>query len=162
MRNDLTTWSFILSLAALVLTLPLAILGTILTPRVEDWWARRSGTSLRNRINKLEKKLAGLDGKTPLTEIEVEILAALERTIFILGYLIACVILLIHRSTTSPYVQFPGFGLGLLDAIETAIVMGAAVVALGLPVRNLRKQRTAKYREGLRIRIEQLKLRPSS
>ena len=161
MHNDLTTWSFILALAALVLTLPLAILGTLLTPRVEDWWAKRSERSLTKRINKLETKLASLDGKTPLTEIEEKILEALDRTIFIFGYLIASVILLIYRSTNSPYVHFPGFGLDRTVAIEASIVMGAAVVALGLPVRNLRKQRSVEYREALRTRIEQLRQRTS-
>jgi hypothetical protein len=159
MHNDLPTWNLILSLSALILTLPLAILGTILAPKVEDWWAWRSKRSLTDRIEKLEKKLRELDEKTPLTEIEEKILEVLQQAIFIFGYLLAGVVILIYRSTNSPHLIVPGFGLDLTQAIIIAVCMGLLVAAFGLPIRNLRKERTTKYREALRTQIEELKER---
>jgi hypothetical protein len=48
--HDLGTWSFIVSVAALILALPLGIVGTLLAPRVQVWWIVRSVTGTANEI----------------------------------------------------------------------------------------------------------------
>jgi hypothetical protein len=48
--HDLGTWGFILSVAALLLAIPLGIAATLLAPRLQVWWFVRS---VRGSANKL-------------------------------------------------------------------------------------------------------------
>src|SRR5437868_3128293 len=48
--HDLTTWAFFLSVAALVLAVPFGIVGTLLAPKVQVWWATRSLKSVAQRL----------------------------------------------------------------------------------------------------------------
>ena len=49
--------SFVLSLAALLLVIPLAVVANILTPTVKNWWASTSERRLSERIEKVKKEL---------------------------------------------------------------------------------------------------------
>jgi hypothetical protein len=55
--HDLGWWGFWVSLVALLSALPLGIIGTLIAPRLEDWWAARSLASVVMRMVKLESRL---------------------------------------------------------------------------------------------------------
>jgi hypothetical protein len=107
MHNDVATWGLVLQLVALFLTLPLAIIGTLLAPKVEDWMAATSKRSLATRIEYLEAQIAEMEKEPPLTEPEEQITKFLEQTIFSLGYLMAILVMLVYQSTQIPEVVPP-------------------------------------------------------
>jgi hypothetical protein len=57
-HHDLAWWGVFLTVAGLILMLPVAIVANILTPKLKNWWAERSITSTQKRIEALEKHLA--------------------------------------------------------------------------------------------------------
>jgi hypothetical protein len=74
MPHDLGTWSFIISIAALILVVPLGIFTNMATPLFKNWLSHRSLVALKNRIAKLEAELAGLEQQPVISEAEEEIL----------------------------------------------------------------------------------------
>ena len=76
--HDLSWWSFVVSVSALVLCIPLTVFGNILTPKLLNWWAERSIFSTRNRITALEKQLSDYEQFQPLSEAEDWILRGIE------------------------------------------------------------------------------------
>lgn len=149
MRNDVPTWSLILQIAALILTLPLAVVGTILARKVEDWWARRTLRALSKRIETLVRELQRVENKPLLTENEATIAKVLEGIIYGFGVLFCVVIFLIYRSTHSPVLILPQFGLSIRDALWSGALMGAVLGAIDSPLHSWRIERTLKYRETL-------------
>jgi len=93
MTNDqLAFWGFVLALAALLATVPLAILGNILTPKVKDWWASRSFKSLQSRIARLEQEL------TTAPTIEECLVSALKKSLWGL-FMLVCLVLSLGFTT---------------------------------------------------------------
>jgi hypothetical protein len=89
MYRDLNWWGIVIGLTALACSLPLTILGNILTPRLlnwwassslkmRNWWANRSLKSLIGSIAKLKQTLSEMEELPPLTETEEAILASNE------------------------------------------------------------------------------------
>lgn len=68
--KDAGNWGLAIGIAAIVLTIPLSMIGNMLTPRFLNWWAERSISSMRKRIAKLEKELGVLEGIPPMTLTE--------------------------------------------------------------------------------------------
>jgi hypothetical protein len=59
--KDVGTWGIVLGALALLLAVPLSIIGNILTPKFLNWWAERSIESLQKRIDKSEDRLREYD-----------------------------------------------------------------------------------------------------
>ncbi len=73
---DRTTWGVIISVAALILALPLTVASNLLTPKFRNWWASRSVFRLQERIYKLQQTLEDLEKYPVMTETEAQILEA--------------------------------------------------------------------------------------
>jgi hypothetical protein len=67
---DRTTWGLIIAVAALVLAVPLSVIGNLITPYLRDWWSRRSAASLKERIATKEKELHRISALPEMTEHE--------------------------------------------------------------------------------------------
>ena len=79
LHHDLSWWSFVLAALALVLMFPASIVANLVTPRLKNWWAERSESSIRRRIEKLESELAKQEKAYPaLTEAEDLLLMGIE------------------------------------------------------------------------------------
>jgi O-antigen/teichoic acid export membrane protein len=61
--HDLAWWSFVLTIVGLILMFPAAIVANILTPKLQNWWAQRSLSSLKKRIDTIDKQLNDCEGK---------------------------------------------------------------------------------------------------
>jgi ABC-type multidrug transport system fused ATPase/permease subunit len=71
-------WGFVLSITALMLAVPLAVIGNLITPRIQQWWSQRSVTALRRRVDQLKADLADLEvANPPLSDFEDYVLRAL-------------------------------------------------------------------------------------
>ncbi len=157
MHPDFNFWSAVIGVLALILTLPLGIAGNLLAPRVADWWSRRSEASLGKRIEKLEGELRLLESKPLLTENEAKITEMLERIVFVFGSLFGAIIFIIYRLTHGPYVRFSGFGLEANNAFGWGLLIGTVVGAAAAFIRMWRKERTEKYRDAIRAKLQKLK-----
>src|ERR1017187_3284658 len=58
--HELGWWGFWVGIAAILLTIPLAVVGNVLTPKLVNWWSERSHASLVKRIALLEDRLKDL------------------------------------------------------------------------------------------------------
>jgi hypothetical protein len=67
---DRTTWGLIFAIAALVLAIPLSVVGNLINPHIRDWWARRSVASLQQRIATRQKELERVTAIPEMTEHE--------------------------------------------------------------------------------------------
>lgn len=65
--KDEGTWGIILAIAALVLAFPLTVIGNLVTPKIRNWWAKRSVSTLEARIAKLKAELSKMDGVVPFS-----------------------------------------------------------------------------------------------
>ncbi|MFZ3333540.1 MAG: hypothetical protein WA197_23075 [Candidatus Acidiferrales bacterium] len=82
MPRDLGSWGFWLSILALIAAYPLNLLANLTSPRLQNWWATRparSRASLQKTIAELESKLAEMQRREPITDVESFILSRLAR-----------------------------------------------------------------------------------
>jgi hypothetical protein len=63
MGRDLSWWSFVLAVAALLLMLPGSMLANMLTPVFISWMGRWSEAGIRRELTKAENKLAEYEAK---------------------------------------------------------------------------------------------------
>ena len=101
---DRTTWGLILAVAALVLMIPANILSNILTEKLRNWWATRSQSSLRSRIEMLESELAELEKRPAISEVEEQLLSFMPKVDMLLTetlMIFLAVVLIFERSTSS-------------------------------------------------------------
>jgi hypothetical protein len=56
--HDLAWWGIVIASGSLILMFPVAIVANIVTPKLQNWWAQRSTSTLRARIEKLDMELA--------------------------------------------------------------------------------------------------------
>jgi predicted PurR-regulated permease PerM len=68
--TDINKIALVISIAALVLALPLGIVGNILTPKLRDWYSTTSQKRLRARIATLSAQLAKSEQQWTFTEAE--------------------------------------------------------------------------------------------
>jgi uncharacterized membrane protein SirB2 len=160
MPKDLTEWSFVISITALVLIIPLNVASNILTPMLKNWWASRSNKELSKRIARLEKELFLAEMLPVLSETEDEILIGIQRLFMHVGasvhLLLGGVVVILNRvvqQTSSPVSQ--NFSTGFLFA---AIFLNVGfTVFQRRQTREYRQPRSPVYRQRLRANIEQLK-----
>ena len=74
--NDATWWSLALGIAAIILAIPLTIIGNFVTPTVALWGLRWTDKSLAKRIAKLEAELKAIENCPLVSETEDQLLAA--------------------------------------------------------------------------------------
>lgn len=98
--HDLGTWSFILSVAALALTVPLGMVGTLLAPKVQLWWFIRSVRGTANELTalveyrqQLEKEPLFSPTEAFLYEQQLRVLMALH----LLAYLVVLAVAMIPK-----------------------------------------------------------------
>lgn len=63
---DVDTWSLIIGISALILSIPMAIFANMISPAILNWFAQWSDSSLRRRITKLESELAKREREYPV------------------------------------------------------------------------------------------------
>jgi hypothetical protein len=96
---DINRVGFLIGVLALVLAVPLSIAANLLTPRIQNWWSRRSQRALKSRIAQLQETLKKSESAWTFTPAELEIRRLVTKlhsavffavhTIFgLLGYLI--------------------------------------------------------------------------
>jgi hypothetical protein len=96
-HRDLGWWGFWISIIALLVTYPLGLLANLTSPKLKNWWARRSQESLARRIARLKEVLAEIEKLPVLSETEDRILEsgeATRRSIYLAGCLVLFVTLL--------------------------------------------------------------------
>jgi len=104
--HDLETWGFILSVAALVLAVPLGIAAALLTPKVKLWWFLRS---LRGTAKELSELLALRDRirREPLFSATEELLFAQQVRLTLAVHFLAYVVVLAAFYFTKCYRHMP-------------------------------------------------------
>ncbi len=155
--GDLGWWGFWVTLAALVLAIPLSMLANILTPFFVNWLAKRSHVSLNNRIAKLEAQLAEFEKFPAITEAEDEILWGLKRVqIRMVGTettIVAVVLLSVAALTdTASYKHMVLSSLAML-----AIALGVVSQMWLRYGRDFRFMRSPRNRKSLQTAIADLK-----
>jgi hypothetical protein len=91
MPKDSATWSLYISIAAVILIVPLGILTNVITPKLQNWWAGRSRASLTRRVHKLRCELAMFQESVLLTEVEQHLFKAFEsimKFVWFVGYFV--------------------------------------------------------------------------
>lgn len=85
---DKSTWGLIVGFGAIILTIPLTIIGNLITPAIRNWWAGRSTPArLAARISFLEYEFDKLVDEPPLSDAEQQTLV----TLGVLGFLVICI-----------------------------------------------------------------------
>ena len=69
-HHDLGWWGFVLAVLALLIAYPLSLLANLTSPFIKNWWAERSVTSIRKRIDKLERQLQDYEGEREWNDFE--------------------------------------------------------------------------------------------
>lgn len=145
--KDSGSWGVFLAILALVLTVPLSIIGNILTPKFQNWWARRSRLGLEQRINSLRTELAELSKYPLLSDTEEFILIngqVTQAIILALGYLLLGITFMVENSQAK-IVAFVGF---------VGLIVFAGFFAH--PVYRYRRQRSPMSRNKLTRQIQEL------
>jgi len=83
--KDKATWGIILAVAAILISIPLNLVGNLLTPKVRNWWAERSATALKQRIAELQNKLAKANQYPFISDGESFILSIINGVILATG-----------------------------------------------------------------------------
>lgn len=66
LATNVGTWSLIIGIAALILSIPMAVFANMVSPAILNWFAQWSDASLRRRITKLETELAKRESECPI------------------------------------------------------------------------------------------------
>jgi hypothetical protein len=134
--RDLGTWGFILSLAALLLTIPLGIVSTLLAPKVRLWWFLRNVKGTANKLISLTEYRDQLEKEPQFTVAETYIFEAQLRMIaawLFIAYLILLAIALIpkwHRHMTFKEnlgASFPALPFVVLIIVSAAYLGGRSL-----------------------------------
>jgi hypothetical protein len=99
MPHDLGTWGFILSLATLILAIPLGIAGTLLAPRVQAWLLERRVRNSVNQLQFLTEYRAELESEALFSPTETILLELGLRLIVVCHFLVYFLVLCIVFST---------------------------------------------------------------
>lgn len=158
--HDLSVWSFILAIAALMLALPVSLAANATTPKIKDRLAERSEESLKQRIAKLESELAAKRTLPEMGEAESHILlAALGAGLLGLLIMLVMVVFLTFPVTIVP--RGSGFWVALNRLYGLVGLFGAVGVywAFIRPGIKLWIDRSGKSRDDLEKNIVRLKIK---
>jgi hypothetical protein len=160
--RDFGWWGFVFGATALVLAVPLTIIGNVLTPKLLNWWASRSIISTQKRITSLERQLSKYEiFYKELSDTEDWILKGIE-ALGMLGSLILMFTSLgilalgtVYKPSQSWLWRFsvPFEYMSLLGMIFTTFF----VYGIFLKLSKYRKRRSPEVRRILKLSIEKLK-----
>ena len=85
--HDLGTWGFIISVVALLLTIPLGIVATILAPKAQVWWFMRSVRGTANKLRYLTDLRQQLKDEPVFTPTETLIFEQTNRLMLAVHFL---------------------------------------------------------------------------
>jgi hypothetical protein len=156
-HDNFAIWSIILTALSIALSLPLGLAGSLLAPKVQDWWARRSKKTLVVHIQELEDKLEELKKAEPLTPNERKILETLEELILIVGAIIVFLVVIVYQATRLPFVSNPPPPFNPIKAFIAAVAVSSPMVLFMLRLRRWRTEQTVEYRNQLKLQIEKLR-----
>jgi hypothetical protein len=153
--HDTATW---LAIAALILAVPLSVVGNLLTPILRNWWAQRSVASLQKRIAELEGLVSDMGKNTPLSEVEEAILLTLRNGVAIASVvvLVAVTEVYIHVANSAPHTWLSDVTWSGLYVVVIVIAVGAAQFIIGPSLDVLRRRSSTRKKEMQRD-IEELK-----
>lgn len=104
-------WGNMLAIASIVLALPLAIIGNMLTPKVKDWFVKRSVVNSEKRIMKLEQQLEEIiEYKNNTNKLLAFGILAILKTLILI-----CLVSMIHFFASLIEFRFVSFSLSLLS-----------------------------------------------
>ena len=84
--------SLVISIAALVLTIPCSIIANMVTPKLRNWWAARSRQSLEARISTLQAELARGELLPAMTVTEEYIFMGIEYGVTLVQYALQLIV----------------------------------------------------------------------
>jgi hypothetical protein len=79
MPRDFGTWSLIIAVVTLVLTVPLNMAANLASPKVKDWWAARSTKALNSRLEILRTQEKVLSASPPPSLVDIIVVSRLNR-----------------------------------------------------------------------------------
>jgi HAMP domain-containing protein len=152
--KDQATWGIVLAIAAILLTFPLSLLANLLTPKIRNWWAERSITSLQQRIGALENQLAKMKSHTLLSDDQLTLIRLSQRLARIaFGFLLILGMIGIELLDEFPRKShtFPG------EALAALILMWVlAALIIDKHVAQFMNIRSNKARERIAATIKEL------
>jgi hypothetical protein len=164
--KDKGTWGLLLAAIAIVLAIPLSMVGNILTPKFLNWWAERSVASTRKRIDGLEKRLAELEKDHPvMNEVEEYLMKGIEAGGFLVVLcleLIAAILLVVTGlalSLTPPKINDH---VAVLSMTASMLAAGAGYVVAYFvfkKIADFRKERSPSRRTALKTAVKELRTR---
>ena len=162
--HDLGWWSFICSVSALVLVIPMGVLVNVITPKLLNWWAERSTASTLKRIVALEKQLSNYEAfYAELSDVENWTLKGIEAlgVLGSVGLLFICLdgiaLATIYKPPQSFLWRFP---LPLEDLCLMGMIIATFFLySIFLEMARYRKKRSPEVRRNLKLSIEKLKSR---
>jgi hypothetical protein len=160
--KDLGEWGFWIALVGLLAAYPLEVLAHITAPKWKNWWAERSATAMRNRIEKLGKQFADREQNYEvMSPVEDMILKGVEATgqLAVLCLQVIVVSLLLGIQHFMPNASIKDVSPLLFLAVLVATVGYIIAFAVLEKVSHFRAERSPSNREDLRKTIEELKRR---
>jgi hypothetical protein len=148
--KDPGAWGLVLGIAAILLAIPLSVIGNLLTPKFRNWWASRSRSALERRIKALKAELGVMETYPALSETEDQILTSGQVThylIWSLGYI------------------FIGSSLALDGAgrnsvrfwvLLASLFLTGNAMAFSFPIHKYRRLRSLRFRRKLATEIDEL------
>jgi hypothetical protein len=147
--KDSGSWGVVLAILAILLTVPLSMVGNMLTPKFQNWWARRSRLGIEQRIKSLRAELAEMEKYPALSETEDYILINGQVTqvlILSFGYVLAGVGLVLREQNVE---------LKVLILFGFVFLAGTAAI-FSRPVYKYRRMRSPMFRTKIVKQIEEL------
>ena len=155
--HDLGTWSLILSVAAIILALPLGIAGTLLAPKVQLWWFLLSVKGKANKLisltayrEEIEKEPMFSPTETLIYEQQVRLMLALH----LLAYLLILAHVFIPNAHSG--MTFAEAWHFTIPAVPVVSILFVSVLYFGFPGLLRLQHSSPKARRKLEVRIDAL------
>jgi hypothetical protein len=159
-HKDLGWWGFVVSVACLILTVPLAILANFLTPKLKVWWTIRSLGSATKKLNGLLKLMKKIDAEPELSHSAATILSAMTALvyfIFAIGY--SLLLAIIFATGSDVTAKTPNFHPGYLKLLLAVLPLQVAASTYCLAKIQYASRTSAKQKERLRKEIKRAEVR---
>jgi hypothetical protein len=155
--HDLGTWGFILSIAALLLAIPLGIAATLLASKLQVWWFVRSVRGTANKLISLTEHLEEIKGEPLFSPTETMIFEQqfrLINAVHVLAYIVIIAVILMAK--WQPHAGFlRNFELGFYVVPFAILLFGSWVYCGGTALVGLLRS-SPKEREKLVRQIGKL------
>ncbi len=88
------TWGIILGVAAIVLAIPLSVVGNLITPKIRNAWTERSTKAARKRLERLKADLMKSEHVPEISEVDDFTLRGVQVILLLFGQLLAIIVAL--------------------------------------------------------------------